>query len=116
MLYRSLVQPVLLYGSEAWVMTQADESALGVFERKLLSKIYGPIKDNGEYRRRMNYELYCDSLRCIKISRLRWLGHVIRMEENVPARKLFDDVFEGRRRPGLRNFAGMIKWSIPCGF
>ena len=111
MLYRSLIQPVLLYGAEAWVMTQADESALGVFERKLLRKIYGPVIVNGEYRRRMNhelYELYCDIdiVKRIKISRLRWLGHVIRMEDNVPARKLFDDVFEGRRRPGRQK----LRW------
>ena len=55
-LYQTLIQPVLLYGAEAWVMSQADETALGVFERKILRKIYGPTIDNGEYRRRMNHE------------------------------------------------------------
>ena len=31
-LYQTLIQPVLLYGAEAWVMSQADETALGVVE------------------------------------------------------------------------------------
>ena len=109
-LYQTLIQPVLLYGAEAWVMSQADETALGVFERKILRKIYGPTIDNGEYRRRMNHELYqlyasIDIVKRIKMARLRWLGHVSRMEENEPARKIFEDVLEGRRkigRPRLR--------------
>ena len=91
-------------------MSQADETALGVFERKILRKIYGPTIDNGEYRRRMTHELYqlyasIDIVKRIKMARLRWLGHVSRMEENEPARKIFEDVLEGRRkigRPRLR--------------
>ena len=59
-LYQILVLPVLMYGSKSWVMIQEDESVLAVFERKILRKIYGPIIVNGEYRRRMNHELYTD--------------------------------------------------------
>ena len=63
-----------------------------------------------EYRRRMNHELYqlyasIDIVKRIKMARLRWLGHVSRMEENEPARKIFEDVLEGKRkigRPRLR--------------
>lgn len=43
----------LLYGADAWTMTTFDELALGVFERKVLRKIYGPFRiSNGEYRSR----------------------------------------------------------------
>ena len=59
-LYKTLILPVLLYGSEAWVLAKADEAVLGVFERKILRKIYGPICVEGEYRCRMNHELYAD--------------------------------------------------------
>ena len=104
-LYQTLIQPVLLYGSECWAMSQTDETALGVFERKILRKIYGPIIENGEYRRRWNHELYelypdIDVVRRVKIDRLRWLGHVSRMDQNEPARKVFEDVLEGRRKVG----------------
>lgn len=105
-LYKTLILPVLLYGSEAWVLAQADEAALGVFERKILRKIYGPICIDGEYRRRMNHELYhlysdIDIVRRIELQRLRWLGHVVRMDEDAPAHKVYkSEPTDGSRRRG----------------
>lgn len=93
-MYTALILPVLLYGAEAWTLTAADENRLGTFERKVLRKIYGPLCVNGEYRRRMNHELYelfgdVDVARRIKIQRLRWFGHVYRMDEQTPAKCIF---------------------------
>jgi hypothetical protein len=47
-----LIHPVLLYGSETWVLTKREENQLFVFERKLLQTICGPKIENGVYRRR----------------------------------------------------------------
>ena len=102
---------MLLYGSKAWVLAKADEAVLGVFERKILRKIYGPICVEGEYRCRMNHELYelyadIDIVKRIKIQRLRWLGHCVRMSEDAPAKKSFEyepgDGSRRRGRPKLR--------------
>ncbi|XP_054089974.1 putative uncharacterized transposon-derived protein F52C9.6 isoform X1 [Zeugodacus cucurbitae] len=111
-LYKSLIIPVLLYGAEDWTMSTSDETTLGVFEWKILRKIYGPQNNgNGEYRRRWNDELYelyddIDIVQRIKRQRLRWLGHVVRMDENTPAMNVFDAVpaggSRGRGRPPLR--------------
>ena len=110
-LYKTLIMPVLLYGAEAWTLSTADEQALGVFERKVLRKIYGPYCDCGVWRIRWNHELYglygdIDIVKRIKIQRLRWLGHVVRMEESTPARKVFESEPGGgsrrRGRPNLR--------------
>ena len=49
-LYKSLILPVLLYGAETWTLTSSDEQALGVFEWKILRKIYGNFCDRGEWR------------------------------------------------------------------
>ena len=56
-----------------------------------------------EYRIRMNQELYelyddIDIVQRINSKRLSWLGHVVRMNENAPARRAFDAVPEGGRR------------------
>jgi hypothetical protein len=73
------------------------------FERKILRAIFGPTNDNGEWRIKYNNELYTlykenDRVACIKINRLRWAGHVNRLEEQSPARRVLVAVVEGRRK------------------
>jgi hypothetical protein len=46
-----------LYSSESWTFTMEEERALAVFERKILRKIYGPVKENELWRIRRNDEL-----------------------------------------------------------
>ena len=53
-LYKSLILAVLLYGAETWKFTSSDEQALGVFEREILLKIYGPFRDRGEWNQELH--------------------------------------------------------------
>jgi hypothetical protein len=81
-LYKVLVRPVATYASETWTLTKSDEKALGLFERKILRSIFGVVQDKGQWRRRYNFEFYnlCDEpdlVKCIKINRLKWAGHVV---------------------------------------
>jgi hypothetical protein len=96
------------YGSETWVLSKSDEAGLGVFKRKVLRAISETTNDNREWRIKYNnklYTLYKDSdiITYIKINHLRWAGHVIKLEEQNRARKVFAAVVEGRRqkRAGL---------------
>jgi len=56
-----------------------------IFERKILRKIFGPIKEeNGLWRIKTNGELdelikWKNIIRFIKSQRLKWLGHVERL-------------------------------------
>lgn len=104
-LYRTLVRPVVTYGSETWSMTKRDEQDLMAFEHKILRRIFGGVREANRWRRRMNHEL--DALfgqpsivRAIKIGRLRWLGHVHRMDGCRIPRKLFEGAPDGTRRRG----------------
>jgi len=109
-LYKTLIRPVLAYGSETWILSKSDEAILGVFERKILRANFGPTNDNGEWRTKYNNELYTlykenDIVTYIEINRLKWEGHVIRMEEQSATRRVLVAVVEGRRqrgRPKLR--------------
>ena len=56
-IYRTLVHPVVTYGSESWTLTLEEERALAVFERKILKKIYGPVKEHEFWRIQRNSEL-----------------------------------------------------------
>jgi len=54
------------------------------------------------------YHLYdeADLVTTIKITRLRWAGHVMRMQDNLPCKKITLDKLEGRRRAGRAN----LRW------
>jgi len=89
-------------GVETWVLSKADELCLAVFERKILRRIYGPICEEATWRSRYNEELYClydetDLVTTIKIARLRWAGHIVQMQDNLPCKKITLDKPEGRR-------------------
>jgi hypothetical protein len=83
---------------------------LMTWERKILREIYGPTKENGQWRIKTNSELMTkhksqDIVSDIKIRRLEWLGHVIGMNEARIVKKIFEGNLEGRRgrgRPRLR--------------
>jgi hypothetical protein len=93
------------------VLTASDENRLNIFERKILRKIYGPtqnpdgswtIKTNQELRHKMKQE---DTVKFIKSQRLRWVGHVMRMEKTRTTRKITEWTPYKTRpvwRPGLR--------------
>jgi hypothetical protein len=51
-----LIRPVLLYGSETWVLTKKEEKKLLVFERKVLRTICGPKIENSVYGRKYVHE------------------------------------------------------------
>jgi len=92
-IYKSLIRPVVTYGCEAWTLTTRDEQHLRIFERKILSKIFGPVQDkDGSWRFRMNHELNefignADIVRFIKSRRIAWLGHVMwKDEKRIPKR------------------------------
>jgi hypothetical protein len=73
-------------------MGKEGENILRSFERKVLRIIFGPVLENGCWRRRKTseiYKLYDEHVvKFIKLGRLRWAGHVMEMEESDPARKI----------------------------
>ena len=84
----------MLYGCETWSLTLREEYRLRVFENRILRRIFGPKRDDdGEWRRLHNEELHSlyrspNIVRLIKSRRLRWAGHVARMEEGRSAFKI----------------------------
>jgi hypothetical protein len=80
--------PVALYGCETWSLTLTEEHRLRVFKNRVLSKIYGPKRDEvtGEWRKLHNEDLHNlysspSIIRQIKSRRMRWAGHVTSVGE-----------------------------------
>ena len=68
----------------------------------MLRRILGPVCVEGQRRSRYNdelYEMYNDLtvVERIKLARFRWAGHVVRMETDNPARKVFLGRPQGQR-------------------
>ena len=109
-LYKTIVRPAVTYGAETWTVTNKIEKILMIWERKILRKIYGLTNENGQWRINTNLELMTkyksqDIVTVIKIRRLEWFGHVIKMNETRSVKKIFEGKLEGRRgrgRPRLR--------------
>jgi hypothetical protein len=76
---------------------------LTIFERKILRKIYGPVKENELWRIQRNGELGDiikgeNIVRFIKSRRIRWLGHVERMQDVAIPKKMYEKLYATRRR------------------
>jgi hypothetical protein len=50
----TLIRPVVTYGAEMWAATESELQKLLIFEREILRKIYGPVKDRYNWRIRTN--------------------------------------------------------------
>jgi hypothetical protein len=109
-IYKTIIRPEVLYGSETWAITGKMESGLMTWERKILRKIYSPKCEQGVWRIRTNLELQNvyrspDIITEIKVRRLEWLGHIIRMDGARMGKKVFVSKPKGRSdigRPKLR--------------
>jgi hypothetical protein len=84
-IYKTLILPVVPYGSETWSLTLGEEHRLRVFENRVLRRIFGPRREEeGTWRELHNDELPSlysspNIVRVIKSRRMRWVGHVARM-------------------------------------
>lgn len=58
LIYRTLIRPVLTYGSENWAMGKQGENLLRSLKRKGLRTILGLVLENGCGRKHKNSEIY----------------------------------------------------------
>jgi hypothetical protein len=103
MTYKALVRPVLSYASETWPLSRPDER-ISIFERMILIYIFGPVEENGAWKKVYKLELYKlfnepDIIGFIRVKRLEWPGHLIRASEIF---NIKPQVSRKVGRPGLR--------------
>ncbi|GFV83243.1 uncharacterized protein TNCV_1899691 [Trichonephila clavipes] len=85
---------------------------ISIYESKILRFIFERIQENGTWRRRSNFELYnsykeSDIINFIKIQRIKWVDHIVRMDEDCTTEKVFNAQPIGTRRKGRSNLRWM---------
>ena len=102
--YNACVLTALLYGSEGWSTYEHQLRRLNGFHCRCLRKILG-IK---WYHRVTNVEVLArassDSIHThLSRRRLRWIGHVKRMDDNrIPKKIFYGEIRRGKRKVGRR--------------
>lgn len=92
--YNTVVLPEVLYAAETTVIHgQTKISDIEKQERKVLQKIFGPVRRDGIWIKRPTSEIYKHS-ETITINfrkrRAKFYGHIYRMEQNRITKRLFD--------------------------
>ena len=114
-MYSTIILPVVLYGCKTWSLTLTEERRMGVFENRVLRRIFGPKREDvtGEWRKLHNEELndlYCSPniVLVMKSRRLSCAGHVARMGERRGVCRILVGKPEGKRPLGNRGVDGGI--------
>ena len=87
-------------------MTLNEMNGLLIFERKIVRKIFGPkIGQLGEFERRSNQEIMNllggeSIVKFVKAQRLRWLGHLTRMNEDRAQKRVQSAIVHSGRKKG----------------
>lgn len=88
--YLASVRSVLVYGCESWTVTSSLSSTLDSCEFGFLRRLLGvkslPFPRNSEVSRKCGIQSSLSQF--VKRSRLIWLGHVLRMQENRVAQQV----------------------------
>ena len=112
---------VVLYGCETWSLTLREERRLNLFENRVLRRVFGPKRDEvtGKWRKLHNEELsdrytLPNIVRVVKSRRMRWAGHVARMEEGRGVHRVLVGKPEGKRPLGRprRSWEDNIKMDL----
>ena len=99
--YKSVVRPVMLYGSECWAVDKKIEQRMSVAEMRMLRWMSGVTRED-----RIRNEYLRGSIGVAPIgdkmreNRLRWFGHVMRREESEVVRTVMNMNVEERRGRG----------------
>ena len=117
--YTQCLTPLLTYGCETWTLYRRNVSQLRTVQQRHLRKIlrikWSDHISNEEVLRRADTE---DIEITLVKSRLRWLGHISRMEDERPVKSLlYGELDKGTRpvgRPNLR-YKDTCKSVLKCG-
>ncbi|KAI5734314.1 hypothetical protein M8J77_004982 [Diaphorina citri] len=114
-LFNTYYVPILTYGCETWTMRKKDNTRMQAAEMKFLRSMVGKTRRdrirNIDIRKMVDIESLEEKMR---ERRLKWYGHVMRMNDERLPKKVYDMEMEGTRpkgRPRYR-YEDTIKFDV----
>ena len=118
-MYKACVRSVMVYGSETWNVKGIEAGILQRTERVMVRRMCGvKLVDRLNMVGLMERLGLEDSVLEVVRSGLRWLGHVLRREDDDPIKiawRLEEDVVRGRGRPKMAWKDNMKREAKRCG-
>ena len=104
-IYKTIVKPAVGFWSEIWTVTEKDMKRLGIWGRKILRRIHGPMAEQRMWRERTGLELRelykdLDIVGGIERKRFEWIGPVAGMDQGRRDKKAFEFKPEESSRNG----------------
>jgi hypothetical protein len=105
-IYKTVIFPLVLYACKTWSLMLRVEHRLGVFENRVLRRIFGPKREEDGLWRKLHYDefhsLYSSPniVRVIKSRKMKWAGHVAHMGEGRGVYRVLVGRPKGRRPLG----------------
>ena len=117
--YNQCLMPLLMYGSETWTLNYQQVRQLRTVQQRHLRRILKIKWDHYISNEEALARACVEDIEILLVrSRLRWLGHVSRMEDDRPVKSLlYGELTEGTRpvgRPKLR-YKDTCKSALKCG-
>ena len=100
-IYKAVVRPALIYGSETWAVKKSQEKRMDVAEMRMLRWMLGKTKRDrirNERIREMAGVAECSKK--VQERRLQWYGHVVRREDDYVGKRVSRMQVEGCRPVG----------------
>ena len=91
--YKTVVRPAMLYGGETWAVKKAQEKKLDVAEMRMLRWMSGVTKLDRIRNERIRGTTKVGE-------RLKWYGHVLRIEDEYVGKRVMGMEVPGKRRKG----------------
>lgn len=99
--FKTIYRPVLTYACESWVLTTRQKSKLQATEMKYLRRVKGVTRLDRLRNEEIRKELEINSIHdFIEQRQLSWWGHLQRMGDRIPVKRVWEARSQGRGTRG----------------
>lgn len=89
--YKTIFRPILMYGSESWVLTNTMKSKIQAIDMKYLRRVKGITRRNRIRNELVREELEIEPVNNIIVKqKLKWFGHMCRMSNNRQVKRIWE--------------------------